>query len=79
MRGNTRTTISATVKHLLVDTGMKKSQLAVNLGVSSAYMPRKISEGRWTVDELDTLAEIFDVQPEDFVRGYSALMKEKNE
>lgn len=67
---STRSTITATVKHLLIDRDMRNAELAARMGVSASYLPRKINEGRWTVDELDLLSEIFDLEPADLVRGY---------
>lgn len=74
---STRSTISSTVRHLLIEKGMKNQELATHMGVSSSYLPRKINEGRWTVDELDVLAQIFNLEPADFVRGYQYI-KESN-
>lgn len=76
--GSTRSTITVTVKHLLIERGMNNTQLADLLGVSKSYMPRKISEARWTVDELDSLADIFQLEPADFVRGYHHINKENH-
>ncbi|MBQ6358826.1 MAG: helix-turn-helix transcriptional regulator [Clostridia bacterium] len=67
---STRSTISSTVRHLLIEKGMKNQELATHMGISSSYLPRKINEERWTVDELDILAKIFELEPADFVRGY---------
>jgi len=75
---STRTTISSTVKHLLIDRDMRNAELAARMGVSASYLPRKINEGRWTVDELDLLSEIFDLEPADLVRGYRYI-KENHE
>lgn len=75
---STRNTISATIRHLLIERGMRNADLADRLKVSHSYMPRKISESRWTVDELDILAEIFHLDPADFVRGYQHINKESH-
>jgi DNA-binding Xre family transcriptional regulator len=75
---STRSTISSTVRHLLIEKGMRNAELASRMGVSSSYMPIKIKEGRWVIDELDKLAEIFNLNPSDFVLGYQHI-KENHE
>jgi hypothetical protein len=45
------------------------SELAGMLDVNPEYMPRKVREGRWTLDDLDTLSRIFDVTPAALVSG----------
>lgn len=67
---DTRSRISATVRALMFTRGMSYKSLAGRMGLSETYLPRKISENRWTVDELDLLAKVFSMEPEDFVRGY---------
>lgn len=47
----------------------KLQELAKHLGVSYAYMPRKLKSGTWTVDDLDKLADFFNMWPMDFVPG----------
>lgn len=47
----------------------KLRSLADHLGVSHAYMPRKLKAGTWTVDDLDRLAEYFGMWPVEFVPG----------
>ncbi len=47
----------------------KLGELADHLGVSSAYLPRKIQAGTWDAKELDQLATFFDMWPGDFVPG----------
>lgn len=48
---------------------MKVRELANHLGVSEAYMPRKIQAGTWDSKDLDRLADFFEMWPEDFVPG----------
>lgn len=43
--------------------------LAKYLGVSQAYLPRKIDAGVWNASELDDLSEFFDMWPGTFVSG----------
>jgi hypothetical protein len=79
----TRSTVSATVRHLLISRGMRNADLADRFAergrrVSRAYMSRKIYEERWTMEDLDFLAEIFRLEPADFVRGYRYI-KENHE
>lgn len=47
----------------------KLKALATHLGVSEAYLPRKIQAGTWDAKEIDQLAEFFEMWPEDFVPG----------
>lgn len=47
----------------------KLKALAKHLGVSDAYLPRKIQAGTWDAKELDQLAEFFEMWPGDFVPG----------
>jgi hypothetical protein len=47
----------------------KLQELARHLGVSYAYMPRKLKSGTWTMDDLDGLANFFKMWPADFVPG----------
>lgn len=50
---------------------MRLKDLAHRLGVTEAYMPRKIQAGAWTIRDLDVLAEYFGVYPADLVPGPS--------
>jgi hypothetical protein len=47
----------------------KLKDLADYLGVSGAYMPRKLEAGTWDARELDKLADFFQMWPGDFVPG----------
>jgi len=47
----------------------KLKDLASHLGVSVAYLPRKIQAGTWDSRELDQLADFFEMWPGDFVPG----------
>lgn len=47
----------------------KLGELADHLGISGAYLPRKIKSGAWDAKEIDQLAEFFDMWPGDFVPG----------
>ncbi|AXH66245.1 helix-turn-helix DNA binding domain protein [Streptomyces phage Satis] len=47
----------------------KLSELADHLGVSDAYLPRKIKAGSWDAKEIDQLADFFEMWPGDFVPG----------
>ena len=81
---STGETVSKTVEGLLfaevtedalskyeVDIAYRKRliDLAKHLGVSKAYMPRKIASGVWTTKDIDKLAEFFNMWPIDFVPG----------
>jgi len=48
---------------------VKLKELATHLGVSEAYMPRKLKAGVWTTGDIDLLAGFFDLWPADFVPG----------
>jgi hypothetical protein len=47
----------------------KLKELADHLGVSLAYLPRKIQAGTWDAREIDQLADFFEMWPGDFVPG----------
>lgn len=66
----TREVITDLVRHLMTDDRIKKETLARNFGVTPKHMGRKIAEGRWTVDDIDTLARAFHLEPADIVQGY---------
>lgn len=70
---NTRTTISHAVRHLMIDRDMNYTVLAKRMEVRSYYMPRKVQEARWSLDDLEKLAEIFGVEPWDFLQGYQHI------
>ena len=47
----------------------KLRELSECLGVSVAYLPRKIQAGTWDAREIDQLAEFFEMWPVEFVPG----------
>lgn len=47
----------------------KLRNLADHLGISVAYLPRKIKAGTWGADDIDRLAEFFEMWPVEFVPG----------
>lgn len=47
----------------------KLKALADHLGISVAYLPRKIQAGTWDAREIDQLAEFFGMWPDEFVPG----------
>lgn len=47
----------------------KLRELADHLGVTHAYMPRKLKDGTWDMRDLDKLAEYFGTWPVEFVPG----------
>lgn len=47
----------------------KRKSLADHLGISAAYLPRKIQAGTWDAREIDQLAEFFEMWPVEFVPG----------
>lgn len=69
----TRNTISRSVRNLMRKSGFRSAgELAEAMGVSSEYMPRKLNEGRWSVDDVDQLAEVFGVTPSEIITGKSS-------
>lgn len=72
-----RENITDSVRHLMVDHGMKAPELANRLGLTPRYMTRKLSEGRWTVDEIPVLARVFGVDEGDFFHGYQHIVSKK--
>jgi len=67
---NTRENVSESVRALMGLRGMNSmSELAELLDVHPEYMPRKVREGRWTLEDLDVLSEIFEVTPAALVSG----------
>ncbi len=47
----------------------KLGALAQHLGISRAYLPRKIQSGTWNAWEIDQLADFFNMWPGDFLPG----------
>lgn len=48
---------------------LRLKDLARHLNVTATYMPRKIKDAVWTIEDLDRLASYFDLYPADFVPG----------
>ena len=66
----TKETVSESVRTLMRMKGMRNmAELAELLQVHPEYMPRKVREGRWTLEDLDMLGEIFEVTPAALVSG----------
>lgn len=47
----------------------KMGELADHLGISVAYLPRKIQAGTWDAKEIDKLSDFFEMWPVEFVPG----------
>ena len=62
-----RKTITESVKRLMRAHNMDESALADRMGIASHYMPNKMRDMRWTMEDLDRLAEIFKVDAADIV------------
>lgn len=60
--------ISRIVKGLLAVSGRKQGELAVALDLSDSGMSRRLKGGEWSVDDLDVLAQFFDVPISTFFR-----------
>lgn len=70
---STRSVITRSVQRLL-RTGKVRNlrELAYEIDVSVEYLPRKIREDRWSVDDIDMLAEVFDVSCCELITGEPA-------
>lgn len=53
--------ISRIAKGLLAVSGRKQGELAEVLGLSDSGMSRRLKGGEWSVDDIDRLAQFFDV------------------
>ncbi|MER6605819.1 helix-turn-helix transcriptional regulator [Streptomyces sp. NPDC000927] len=67
--GDSRESVSFSVMYLMVKHDISMHALADRIHVSRDYMPRKINEGRWKLEELDAMSDIFNVHPGDFLHG----------
>jgi hypothetical protein len=66
---NSREAITFSVQYLMVRDGISLSGLADHLNVSRDYMPTKMRDGRWKFEELDTMADLFELHAGDFLHG----------
>lgn len=48
----------------------KLREMAGYLGINQDYMPVKMKRGHWGLDDLDKLADFFDMEPADFLPGH---------
>jgi hypothetical protein len=64
-----RETVTATVRHLMAQRGMRTADLASLMGIARDYAPRKLLHGRWDLDDLDEMSGIFKVSVADIVSG----------
>lgn len=51
--------------------------LAVGKRMSPEYLRRKVNETRWTVDDIDILADIFDIKPWQVLGGFEVKLRQK--
>jgi len=95
-RKNSRKTVSDTVRSLLMDLvnddpevmkvgqtrlyNQKLREMAAYMGVSADYIPVKVKRQYWDLNDLDKLADFFDLDPSDFLAGYENIHhREKRE
>ena len=74
-RSSRNTNITRIVKSLLALSGRKQNDLAAAFDLSASGMSRKLSAGEWTVDDVDTLAQFFEVPLSTFFRDPEALYR----
>lgn len=74
---SSREVVSQSVRVLCEDAGMSNDELARYLNRAPDYLRRKIKEGRWTLDDIDSLATLFEVQPYEIVRGFELHLVRK--
>jgi hypothetical protein len=72
-----RENITDAVNHLMAERGITTPSMATVFDVSAKYMYRKISEGRWVVDDLPLLAETFHVDAGDLLYGYQRIQSRR--
>lgn len=71
---STREKITSAVRYMMVKTGTKNYQLAHELhDVSPSYIRRKLSEHRWTLEDLDVLPFVLGRDAPDYVGGYRRM------
>lgn len=67
--------VTMAVTHELERRGMTRSELGRLLGHERAWVTRKLNGmRRWSVDDLDLLAERLEVEPAELLRTYRAVM-----
>lgn len=65
--------ITASVRYMMVRNRMNSADLAREMEKSSKYIRRKLTEGHWTIKDLDRLPEIFGYESHDYVQGYQHM------
>lgn len=70
-----KTLINSAVRYLMLRDNIGTDTLATILDRSPEYVVRKIAAARWTTDDIDFLAETFDCEPADLLRGYRHFLK----
>ncbi|MBD3004866.1 hypothetical protein [Streptomyces sp. 5-10] len=66
---DSREAITFSAQYLMVRDGVSLAELADHLKVSRDYMPTKMRDGRWKFEELDAMAELFEVHAGDLLHG----------
>lgn len=70
----TREKITSAVRYMMVKNGIRNYQLAQELhDVSPTYIRRKLSEHRWTLEDLDKLPGVLGRETPDYVGGYRRM------
>lgn len=71
---DTRSNITRSVKYLMRAKGMTNmTMLADAMGVAREYMPNKMRDSRWTMEDIDRLTEIFNVEPAAIISGTGSV------
>jgi hypothetical protein len=59
---------------MMIRTRTSAAQLAhMTESVAESYMPKKILDQRWVIEDLDEIPEIFGRTAADFVQGYRRM------
>jgi DNA-binding Xre family transcriptional regulator len=72
---NLRDRLTATVRHLMLDHNETAEDLAVILGVRPSSFERKLTDTRWTLENVLALADHYGVEPSDIIAGYDHLLR----
>lgn len=54
--------ISKKIKQLLLEKDMTGTQLAAAIGISQSYFSKKIRNNDWTIQDLEKIAQVLNVQ-----------------
>lgn len=75
-----REKFTSAVQYLMIkNNNMKPVQLAKHINVAPSYVRRKISEGRWTFEDIDDVAKLFKCDQGDLIHGYKRMAQRDRE